>query len=393
MKATVFILFTLLFVSSIHAQKSEIVFLDGNFEDALNEARESNKLVYVDCKTSWCRPCKAMEKEVFTNDNVAKFYNQHFVSISLDMDKEGGSVKDEFHVSAYPTHLFIDPNRQMIHRAMGYQSSSQFVTTGQNAIGKGEIKPNGLLVKEYECGNRDSDFLLSYHKFLVKNGLPADLVFDEYLKAIPGNELNSERVVKLLMKTHLINRSYAYSRLVVLSEQGSTTEFSRSDLKMKRKSVITESAKRAIQTDDEYWIKELIDECASLNDPELSLSEVEIPYLVKTRNVNELIHAVNQLSMVFLGDSLADGIEENPECKLRLKMIQKKYKRTRIIIESNGKSKRQKLNTLAEDYFKWYTFLNEPKNGLPISNDQMIITQEWLKIAYLIRKDKKYLID
>ena len=70
-----------------------------------------------------------------------------------------------------------------------------------------------------------------------------------------------------------------------------------------------------------------------------------------------------------------------------------KYKRTWITIESNGKSKRKKLNTLAEDYFKWYTFLNEPKNGLPISNDQMIITQEWLKIAYLIRKDRKYLLN
>ena len=130
-----------------------------------------------------------------------------------------------------------------------------------------------------------------------------------------------------------------------------------------------------------------------MNDLELSLSEVEIPYLIKTRNVNELIHAANQLSLVLLGDSLADGIEENRESKLRLKMMQKKHKRTRIIIDSNGKSKRQKLNTLAEDYFKWYTFLNEPKNGLPISNDQMIITQEWLKIAYLIRKDRKYLLN
>ena len=391
MKNAIFILALLITGFSFVAQETEITFVNGDFENALEEAREKNKLVYIDCQTSWCGPCKAMERDVFTNRDVASFYNEHFVSISLDMEKEGEAVKTEFEVSAYPTHLFVDADRRMIHRASGYQSSSQFVETGNNAIGKGQTKPNGQLQKAYEEGNRDPELLLEYHNFLVKFRLSSTQVFDDYLKAISPELLNSKEVTDLVMKHTKSTRSFAYTRMTSLSDGKNESSYSREYVLSRRKSVIERSAKNAISADDHDWILELIEECNKVDDPELRLRKVEIPYYIKTRKAQNVIRCVNRMSVILLGDSLHTGVGSDPERKKMLKTIQKEYKVKMLTINETGKTERFKINTLAEDYFKWHNYLNDPKNGLLLSNEQLEVTAEWLKIAWLIKRDDKYL--
>jgi hypothetical protein len=279
----------------------------------------------------------------------------------------------------------------MIHRAIGYQSSSQFVATGNNAIGKGEIKPNGQLQKAYMKGNRNPELLLEYHQFLVHFHLPSIEVFDEYLKTISPEMLNSKEVTDLLMKHTLSTRSFAYRRLVLLSEEKIGSNYNKEDLFSRRKSVIERSAKRAIPTDDHEWIQELIGECNELDDIELRLRKVEIPYYIKTRNAQSMIRSVNGLSVILLGDSLHTGVGSDPVKKEMLKAVQKEYKVKLITIGENGKTDRFKLNSLAEDYFQWHNYLNDPKNGLLLSNERLEITAEWLLIASLIKKEDKYL--
>ena len=40
-------------------------FRDLAFNEALAQAKAEDKLVFMDCYTSWCGPCKVMTEEVF----------------------------------------------------------------------------------------------------------------------------------------------------------------------------------------------------------------------------------------------------------------------------------------------------------------------------------------
>ena len=42
-----------------------IEFEKGTFAEVLAKARKENKMVFMDCYTTWCGPCKKLEKAVF----------------------------------------------------------------------------------------------------------------------------------------------------------------------------------------------------------------------------------------------------------------------------------------------------------------------------------------
>lgn len=81
------------FLGRVAAQGVE--FRDLTFGQALEQARTENKLVFMDCYTSWCGPCKNMLKNVFTLPEAGEFMNAHFVCVKYDMEKgEGIGLKN-----------------------------------------------------------------------------------------------------------------------------------------------------------------------------------------------------------------------------------------------------------------------------------------------------------
>ena len=79
-------------------------FFKGSFKEALAKAKKENKKLMVDCYTLWCGPCRFMAKNVFPDEKLGKFMNEHFVCMQLDMEHgEGPERNKTFQVKAYPT--------------------------------------------------------------------------------------------------------------------------------------------------------------------------------------------------------------------------------------------------------------------------------------------------
>ncbi len=56
-------------------------------QDALDEAKEQNKLVLVSIGYSSCHWCHVMEEETFENDSIAQLMNANFVNIKVDREE------------------------------------------------------------------------------------------------------------------------------------------------------------------------------------------------------------------------------------------------------------------------------------------------------------------
>ena len=145
------------------AQDRSIRFEEGSYQEALNKAKKENKLLFVDCYTSWCGPCKMLANEVFTNNEVADYFNANFVSLKVDCEKgEGPALREQFGVSSYPTLLFINGDGKIVNKILGASKQPHFLTK----VKEGLNSENSLSAKEkkYEAGHRDRAFVLDLIK-------------------------------------------------------------------------------------------------------------------------------------------------------------------------------------------------------------------------------------
>jgi thiol-disulfide isomerase/thioredoxin len=152
---------------STFAQNRHILFEQGAMAKALAKADSAKRLVFVDCFTTWCGPCKGMDAYVFTNDSVADFFNTHFINVKMDMEKgEGPAMKKKYSVGAFPTFLLLDAAGNIVYKFVGGMKADSFLATIKQGI-----DPNNRVVamnSEYEKGNRSKAFLREYVKLKIE---------------------------------------------------------------------------------------------------------------------------------------------------------------------------------------------------------------------------------
>ena len=139
-----------------------IVFNDNiKWKEALQMAKKENKVIFVDAYTTWCGPCKMMDKRVFTDPTVGEFFNANFIPVKMDMEKgEGIELAQKYTVRAYPSFLFVDSRGEVVHRGVGYQAPEMFLKLGAAAL-DGENSLQGM-ERRYASGERSPEFLYMY---------------------------------------------------------------------------------------------------------------------------------------------------------------------------------------------------------------------------------------
>jgi len=90
MKYLFTLLFALALTINIEAQDTGIQFVHTDWETTLKKAKEEDKLIFVDCYTDWCGPCKWMSANVFPDEKVAALYNDKFINVKINMEKGEG---------------------------------------------------------------------------------------------------------------------------------------------------------------------------------------------------------------------------------------------------------------------------------------------------------------
>ena len=121
-----------------------------SFEDAIAAQAKNPKKIMIDMYTTWCGPCRMLDKNTFQNKDVATYVNENYYAVKFNAEGDGEiKFKDQtfsnpnydplkkrgrnsqhqlaasFGVSAYPTVLFLDEKADLLTPVKGYHKPKQ----------------------------------------------------------------------------------------------------------------------------------------------------------------------------------------------------------------------------------------------------------------------------
>ncbi|MBK8978134.1 MAG: thioredoxin family protein [Planctomycetes bacterium] len=98
------------------------VFVDLDFAAARARAQETHRLFVLDAMTSWCGPCKIMDRTTWRDAELTAWMDVHVVAIQLDMDVHT-DVKQELAIRAFPT-VVVFRDGQEVDRVVGTRDAT-----------------------------------------------------------------------------------------------------------------------------------------------------------------------------------------------------------------------------------------------------------------------------
>lgn len=119
-------------------------------EEAVALQKKNPKKIMMDMYTTWCGPCKMLDRNTFQNKDVAAYVNEHYYAVKFNAEgndtvnfkdktftnpnynpakaygrNSGHQLSGYFSVRAYPTIVFLDEKAEFIAPIPGYKSPQQ----------------------------------------------------------------------------------------------------------------------------------------------------------------------------------------------------------------------------------------------------------------------------
>lgn len=119
------------------ASGSSIHFIEGQWDVANKEAVKSKKYIFVDAYATWCGPCKQLKATTFKDKEIAAFFNEHFINVSLDVEKgQGPKLAAKWKVQGLPTLIIFDSKGKKVAQLVGYVGTKDLMDFGKEALAK-----------------------------------------------------------------------------------------------------------------------------------------------------------------------------------------------------------------------------------------------------------------
>lgn len=191
-----YIIFALL-CTALQLQGAGIEFFYGTWEQALEKAKQEEKLIFVDAYAEWCGPCKRMARNVFTQDAVGAFYNENFINLKIDMEKpENKAFSSQYPAAAFPTLYYIDFTGEVVQKIKGAQTVEGFINLGKTALNKNDR--SDYYAGLYEKGERNYETVYNYVKALNRSDEPSLRIANDYLSS--QEDLTTEENLKFILE-------------------------------------------------------------------------------------------------------------------------------------------------------------------------------------------------
>jgi len=115
-------------IDSVIPAKPVLHFSSASYEQMLKEADSLGRPYFLEFYASWCGPCKLMEKEIFGDERVINYANNHYFAKRIDVDDfDGIPIVQQYKVTSLPTVILFNCNGTVKRRIEGMYIADYFL--------------------------------------------------------------------------------------------------------------------------------------------------------------------------------------------------------------------------------------------------------------------------
>jgi thioredoxin-related protein len=192
-----------------------------DIDEAKEQAIQQNKLILVDFWAAWCKHCIAMEKDVWSRDDIVEL-SHHFICVKLS-----DNLTRYFGLTGIPAILILDGNGKKLFQSTGYQAAPKMMQIMKTL--PGEFTKTLPLIKAMKHQPENHDFIITladnYHKISLNNPIK-ELAYHMFLasnayykeaskrKEIRGDKKVMEKIETAMAMNHLLTGDYKKARKI-----------------------------------------------------------------------------------------------------------------------------------------------------------------------------------
>ena len=195
-------LWALLLGNVLSLQAQGVTFRNVSWSELKQQAQAEKKAIFVDVYTSWCGPCKKMDRDVFSKAEVGSYMNSKFVSAHVDAERQKDfGLFAKYTPSSFPTFYWLDAEGNLLDVESGFLPAEDFLKQSEKALRNTIGVRYQTLQKRWNEGDRSPRFV----KEFVLDVMPkihVDSVrtyMNRYLENLETNELRTKEVGKMVI--------------------------------------------------------------------------------------------------------------------------------------------------------------------------------------------------
>jgi thioredoxin-related protein len=109
---------------------SKVEFFTGSVVSAKEKAISEQKQYFLEFYADWCKPCKWMDENTYSNSNLADYINDNYIAVKVNIDDfDGHALKQKYNVAYLPTIIIFDEHGNILGKHEKSMNASKLLKT------------------------------------------------------------------------------------------------------------------------------------------------------------------------------------------------------------------------------------------------------------------------